>query len=163
MGWPSFPKARDDRSVWMPPNVSGQDVQFDADEWARGRIEDAMWCRDSPDPVAEIASGIADALDLGVFGEWVGHLQVPSLDLTPDGEGIQQRPIDQCIHLRHQRFQVVCDDEVGAVAFEGLDRAGGRAALVDNRGRPGSTCVVDDPRARVILTTQTETAERGAP
>jgi hypothetical protein len=40
-------------------------VQFDADERTGGGVDDAMCGRDAPDPVAEVAAGIADAFGPG--------------------------------------------------------------------------------------------------
>jgi hypothetical protein len=116
MGWPLLPNAREDKSVWMPPNVFR--VRMCSLTPISGPAAGSrMRCgAATSDPIAEVPAGIADALHLRVFGVRVGHLQVPGLDLTSDGGGIQQRFVGEGVHLRHQRFKVVGDDEVGAVA-----------------------------------------------
>ena len=45
------------------------------------RVQDAVRGGGAAEPVAEVAARVADALDLGVLGVRVGHLQVAGLDL----------------------------------------------------------------------------------
>jgi hypothetical protein len=125
MGWPSVPRARADRSVWMPPNVfRGQDVHLHPDERAGAGVEDAMGCGGPTEPVAEVAPRVADALDLGVLGVGVGHLQITRLDLGADHRRVEHRLVGQRVHPPDEFVEVVRHDEVLAVLLERLHRGG---------------------------------------
>ena len=110
----------------MPPSVFRVKMcSFDADQRPGVGVQDAVRGGDPAEPVTEDAPGVADALHLGVLAERVGHLQIAGLDLGADAGRVQQRLVGQGVHLRDEFFEVVGDDEVGAVALERLDRARG--------------------------------------
>ncbi len=128
--------------------LAGEDVQLDADQRARRRVEDAVRGGDPAEAVADVAAGVADALDLGVLGVGVGQLEVAGLDLAPDGSGVQERLVGEPVHPVDELLQVRRRHEVGALAQEGVHRTG-RALAEDAFAQEAGAVLGGD--VRVLL------------
>ncbi|CAM5666276.1 hypothetical protein SGLAM104S_00606 [Streptomyces glaucescens] len=83
---------------------------------------------DPAEPVADVAAGVADALDLGVLGVGVGDLEVAGLDLAAHLGRVEERLVGEAVHLLDELFEGGRGDEVGAVAQEGVHRTRGALA-----------------------------------
>ena len=76
----------------MPPSVLRvRTCSLTRDQRAGRRVEDAVRGGDAAEPVADVAAGVADALDLGVLAVRVGDLQVAGLDLAAQAVRVEQR------------------------------------------------------------------------
>jgi hypothetical protein len=114
--------------VQAAERLAREDVQLDGDQRAGRRVQQPVRGGDARDAVGQVAAGAVDRGDLEVLRVRVLELAVTCLHLVADGLQGQQRLLGQPVHAVHERGQVSRDDEVRAMALEGLDRRGGAGA-----------------------------------
>jgi hypothetical protein len=75
-------------------------------------------------PVAEVATAIADAHHLGVCAERVRGFSVALPDLRLNLLVVPQRLTGEAVHTGHQFAKIAGDHEIGTAVHERLDRCG---------------------------------------
>mmetsp|Transcript_23756 Transcript_23756/g.42624 ORF Transcript_23756/g.42624 Transcript_23756/m.42624 type:complete len:209 (+) Transcript_23756:1059-1685(+) len=115
-----------------------EDVQFDRNQRAVGRVQELVRLGCPQEPVAAIIAGGMDGHHLGVFGERIVDLCIARFDLGAQFCGIYQVPARHLVHPPHEGIQIMCDDKILALVLERLNRPcrvlAGQDPLADHLG-----------------------------